>query len=267
MGKPKKFNRTSLPRKQQVRIRKDVNNYVAADDDELSKQLFGTSLNLSEESGSSGESEPEHSSFDDSPGTISAAFPVAMWDVEQCDPKRCTGRKLARHNLVKLLRLGQRFGGLVLTPVGELCVSPKDRLTLIDHGAAVVDCSWAKLEETPFGRMKAGYPRLLPYLVAANPVNYGKPCKLSCVEALAAVFYICGFKDLAQSYLSKFKWGKTFITLNFELLEKYSSSSSSEEILRIQNEYLAEAEEEKLHRDRTIDLPPSDSERSEDENE
>ena len=84
------------------------------------KHNYSFIFQLSEESGSSGESEPEHSSFDDSPGTISAAFPVAMWDVEQCDPKRCTGRKLARHNLVKLLRLGQRFGGLVLTPVGEL---------------------------------------------------------------------------------------------------------------------------------------------------
>ena len=42
---------------------------------------------------------------------IKVPFNVSMWDVGQCDPKRCSGRKLARMGLIKELKLGRRFPG------------------------------------------------------------------------------------------------------------------------------------------------------------
>eukprot|EP00955_Chlamydomonas_euryale_P112933 366176-Chlamydomonas_euryale.AAC.6 len=56
------------------------------------------------------------------------------------------------------------------------------------------------------GRIKGAAPRLLPFMVAANPVNYGKACKLSCAEAFAAALYICGLRQDAVNVMSRFKW-------------------------------------------------------------
>lgn len=195
-----------------------------------------------------------------------ADFPVAMWDLNQCDPKKCSGRKLARLGLVNLLRLGQKFAGLVLTPVGELCVNPQDREIVVSAGVAVVDCSWAKIDVTPFSRMRSPHPRLLPFLVAANPINYGKPCKLSCVEAIAATLFICGFESECQWYLGKFSWGHSFLELNESLLKRYAACKSSEEIIEVQYNYL---EEEQLARQQPKDytefFPKSNNDSSEDE--
>lgn len=128
------------------------------------------------------------------------------------------------------------------------CVSPTDCDIVREYGCAVVDCSWARLNDTPFNRMKTRYPRLLPFLVAANPINYGKPCQLSCVEAIAATLIITGFPDEANFYLGKFSWGHSFLELNDELLEKYAVCASSEEVIAAQEEYLKKAWQEKLDR-------------------
>jgi ribosome biogenesis protein Tsr3 len=54
----------------------------------------------------------------------------------------------------------------------------------------------------------------VPYLLATNPTNYGKPYRLNCVEALAAAFYITGFSDYAHRLLEEFGWGDSFIEVN-----------------------------------------------------
>jgi pre-rRNA-processing protein TSR3 len=98
-------------------------------------------------------------------------------------------------------------------------------------------------------------------------VNYGRPCKLSCVEAIAAAMYITGFKEEASWYLSKFSWGHSFIELNKDLLNQYAECSDSKEILKVQDDYLKMVSEERENRNDLPDYPPSSSSEEEDDDE
>ena len=196
---------------------------------------------------------------------------LRMWDFEQCDPKRCTGARLARRGVLDRMPLKQPFRGIVLSPEGKTAVSPADIEILEKSGLSLIDCSWARLQEIPFRQMQAGHHRLLPFLVAANTVNYGRPGKLSCAEAAAATLYICGKQDAARMVLQEFSWGEEFLKLNRQVLDLYASCKDAEEVVLKQNEWLKQAqtrttttyEADAQHDERhglPGELPPSDDE-------
>ncbi|ESP01095.1 hypothetical protein LOTGIDRAFT_67196, partial [Lottia gigantea] len=132
--------------------------------------------------------------------------PLAMWDFEHCDPKKCTGRKLHRLGYVKNLRSNQRFNGLILTPAGSKCLSPDDRPVKKINNVCI---TW---EKTIFF--------------------------VEIVKSLALLSYLLGYKELGEILLKKFKWGQEFYILNQELLDIYSDCTNSEEVVKAQQIYL-----------------------------
>ncbi|MFB6304989.1 MAG: DUF367 family protein [Haloferacaceae archaeon] len=150
------------------------------------------------------------------------------------DPEKCTARKLARHGRVDLHRSDRATPyGVVLNPHAERALSPADA----DAGTLVaLDCSWESAGEARFSL--PGEHRALPYLVAANPVNFGRPFRLTTVEALAAACYVLGAPAQAERLCSSFTWGETFLELNAEPLERYAACADSADVVAVQGEYL-----------------------------
>ena len=132
----------------------------------------------------------------------------------------------------------------LIIPNAKAVVSPADRELLEHYGAAVVECSWVRIKEIPWSRIGGKCERLLPYLVAANPVNYGRPWRLNCVEALAACFYICGHPEWAEDILKHFHYGEPFLEINRTLLKRYAACSSEEEVKATEQHWLEKIEKE-----------------------
>jgi pre-rRNA-processing protein TSR3 len=151
--------------------------------------------------------------------------------LKQDDPRKCTAARIARHRLAKpLFRIRQiPTRAIVLNPFASETVLPQDRSLVQENGLVAVDCSWEKVQGA-FAMRTRGEPRKLPTLLAANPVNYAKMHKLSSVEALAASLVITGFRESAVRLLGLFKWGETFLTLNDQPLQSYSSANTSAEM-------------------------------------
>jgi pre-rRNA-processing protein TSR3 len=172
------------------------------------------------------------------------AFKAACWDLGHCDPKRCSGKRLMKLGLMRELHLGQRHSGVVITPNGKQTLSPADRPLLEQYGAAVVECSWARTKEVQWGKVGGRCERLLPYLVAANTVNYGKPWRLNCAEALAAAFAICGHHDWAVQVLAPFSYGSAFLEINASLLKRYAACEDEAAVKRAEQEWMERLDRE-----------------------
>ena len=164
---------------------------------------------------------------------------IVVYHSKQCDPRKCTALKLKRHHLVWIVYNTRELpiGAVILNPYSNVAFSPKDRKRIEKYGLVALDLSWNHFDELRVLKLK-GSQRCLPYLIAANPVNYGKPTKLSTVEALSASLYIAGFKKEAMRLLSVFSWGSSFTSLNEELLNAYSQASGSREVVEIQRSFM-----------------------------
>ena len=172
------------------------------------------------------------------------SFKAACWDLEHCDHKRCSGQRLMNQGLMRELRIGQKFAGVVVSPNAKTILNPGDRVLLEQYGAAVVECSWKRVDEVPFSRIGGKCERLLPYLLPANPTNYGRPWRLNCAEALAACFFICGHEDWAQEVLVPFPYGVAFLEINRTVLKRYAACSNEIEVKAAQDAWLDKIERE-----------------------
>jgi pre-rRNA-processing protein TSR3 len=163
-----------------------------------------------------------------------------VYHANEDDPKKCSARKLAKFGFVRIETNIRRTpkDAVLLNPFAEKSLSKEDFEIAEKHGILAVDCSW-KNAETGFDFLdKRCNSRALPFVVAANPVNYGKALKLSTLEAFAAALYILGQKDHSQELVKLYKWGPHFLELNKEPLEYYRKAKTSRDVIEAMRYYL-----------------------------
>jgi pre-rRNA-processing protein TSR3 len=162
-------------------------------------------------------------------------IPLYAYRDNSCDPRKCTVKKMERAGFLKIVRKLSQIprNTLLLDPSAEQALSPADKYV---KSLTVLDCSWEVLDTGAISSWRIR--RALPFLMAANPVNFGKPCRLSSIEAVAAALYIMGEKERAGEVLSKVNWGIRFLEVNREPLELYATAKDSTEIIQFQALFL-----------------------------
>ena len=156
-------------------------------------------------------------------------IPLYAFRDNSCDPKKCTVKRLERSGLVRVLSKISHIprNTILLDPTAPQALSPADRPA---RSLTALDCSWEVLDTGAVSSWRKR--RALPFLVAANPVNFGRPYRLTSVEAFGAALFILGEREQARVVLESQNWGPRFLELNEEPLSLYARAGDSTEIGR-----------------------------------
>ena len=113
---------------------------------------------------------------------------ITVFHANECDRKKCTSIKMEKLGKCKLVYNINKIpsGAVVLNPFAQKAVSYEDYRYVHRRGIVGLDCSWNEVSSSKKFFSLSKYHRSLPFLIATNPVNYGKPCILSTVEAISA---------------------------------------------------------------------------------
>ncbi|KJP87236.1 hypothetical protein AK88_03153 [Plasmodium fragile] len=169
-----------------------------------------------------------------------------MFDYNECQNQKCSCKKLYRFKKIKKAPINKKFKGIVLTPFCDKYFSINDKATMENFGLSVIDCSWKSLDLLK--KAKFTNQRKLPYIIAVNSINYGKPYKLSCLESLAFCLYVCGYNKQCTDILNIYKWSSSFVNLNGELLDMYKLCNTHEEVKKVEDEFIQNSLNEKEKR-------------------
>ena len=171
--------------------------------------------------------------------------PLHVIHLNQDDPRKCTARAMESRGHAVLHNHPRQAPkrGILLDPLSGTLQGPGDNV-LLNRGGSIValDCSWKSLDsalrEISHHTMLGG--RTLPILLAANPVSWGKPGRLTTGEALCASVIISGRWDQGRLIMQRFPFGNEFLNLNHQPLLAYSKAESNAELAAIQWEFFDE---------------------------
>ena len=176
---------------------------------------------------------------------IGGTIGIHVYHTGQDDPRKNTALRLQKAGKAHLFDDVKHAPkhAVLLYPFAKKALSREDLDDMRKHGLLALDCSWKQAEEAFPVLLGSTRSRALPFLVAANPVNYGRPFVLSTAEAIGAALAIVGEMRQARDVLSALPFGDLFFTLNKNPLEDYAKCETSAEVVQAQMAYLSDDEE------------------------